>query len=78
MIEDRHVHYHIRPHEDGVLLLFVLQFHYDCEILVVDKVGIHVICADFTIGPNIAADDQVITNEIYHDVIGMLHRDGIC
>lgn len=59
-------------------MFFVLQFHYDCEILVVDQVGIHPVLNDLTLGENIVVPDQEITNDIYHDVLSMLHKDGIC
>jgi len=82
MIEDyddfRFIHYHLRLHETGVLFLFVLEYHYDCEILVIDRVGIHPVLPDGVIGENVAMEEQEITNEIYHDVVGMLHQDGIC
>ena len=72
----RHIHYHLREHEVG-FMMFVLEFHYDCEILVVDRVGIHPVLEDQTLGPNIVVPDHPITNEVYHDVLSMLHNDGI-
>lgn len=74
----RFIHYHIKPHESGLLLLFVICYHYDCEVIVIDNVGIHPILMNGTIAENIAVKDQEITDEIYNDVIDMLNVDGIC
>ena len=79
MPEERHIHYHIRQDSfSGGIFLFVLQYHYDCEVIVVDKVGAHPLLINGLVGENILEEDQVITNEIYNDVIFMLHSDGIC
>jgi hypothetical protein len=75
----KYVHYHLRLHEAcGTIFLFVIQFHYDCEVIVFDDVGIHPITMSGHVGPNVAEEQQEITNEIYHDLVGMLHKDGIC
>lgn len=74
----KHIHYHLRMHECGTLFLFAIMFHYDCEVIVFNEVGIHPILPFGVVGPNIAEEKQEITNDIYHDLIGMLHKDGIC
>lgn len=76
----KRVHHHVRLDNtiEACLLFFVIEFHYDCDIIVVDNVRIHPIGIDGIIGPNIAAENQEITDDIYNDVIGMLHQDGIC
>lgn len=56
--------------------LFIIQFHYDCEVIVVDQVGIHPVVGDI-VQANICVPDQEITDGIYNDVIEMLNTDGI-
>jgi hypothetical protein len=75
----KRVHHHIRLDQQiGTILLFVIEFHYDCEVIVIDRVGIHPVRIDGIVDLNIAVEDQEITDEIYNDVISMLHQDGLC
>lgn len=75
----KRVHHHIRLDKQiGTILLFVIEFHYDCEVIVIDRVGIHPVRIDGIVGPNTAVEGQEITDEIYNDVISMLHQDGLC
>jgi hypothetical protein len=73
----RYIHYHIKPLPDGTPYLFVIQYHYDCEVIVITEVGIHPIVNGHAF-QNICADDQVISDEIYNHAISMLNDDGIC
>jgi hypothetical protein len=74
----KYVHYHLRNVMNEAIYLFVIQFHYDCDIIVIDKVTIHPIRADGIILENVVEDNQIITDEIYNDAISMLHDDGLC
>lgn len=78
MKHDRHIHYCVNPTPDGVPFLFVIQYHYDCEVIVVTSVTIHPIGDDGILGPNLCMPDQVITNDIYNHAISMLNDDGLC
>jgi hypothetical protein len=61
-----------------MFLYFVITYHYDCEVIVVDKVSIHPILGNVLIGKNIADHSQKIDANVYNDVISMLQLDGIC
>lgn len=73
----RYIHYHIKVIEDGSSYLFVIQYYYDCEVIVITAVTIHPIVQG-RIFQNICACDQVITDDIYNHAISMLNDDGIC
>ena len=75
----KHVHYHIRrpPMGPEVDYLFVIQYHYDGEVIVVSNVGIHPIDEQGVIRNNICSPEQVVNDDVYHDAIEMLRKDGL-
>lgn len=76
-LRERHIHYHRKIMPDDDLFIFVIQYHYDCEVIVVTNVSIHPVVND-VLTQNICADDQGVSDAIYNDAISMLNQDGIC
>jgi hypothetical protein len=74
----KRIHYHLRAvHEPKAIFLFVIEFQTENETLTVERVAIHPISDDGIIQSNICEEGQVITEEIYNDVIGMFTADGV-
>ena len=78
MKPDQHIHYCVNSTPDDVPFMFVIQYHYDCEVIVITSVTIHPIGLGGILGPNVCMPNQVITNDIYNHAIGMLNLAGIC
>lgn len=74
---ERHIHYHRKIMPGNALFIFVIQYHYDCEVIVVTNVSIHPV-VNGVLAHNICADNQGVSEAIYNDAISMLNEDGIC
>ena len=65
--------------ETGVPVFIVIQYHYDCEVLVIDKISGHGICMNTgLIGENVINSSLKITDDMYNRCILMLYEAGIC
>lgn len=74
----RHIHRHLRVHDSGALILIQVYYHYDCDILVIDDIGVHPIKANGVVDINILEEKDKLDHDIYLDAVEILQADGIC
>lgn len=70
------IHRHLRIVGE-TMYLFVIWYHIDCEIVIVDSVCIHPVGHDGIVSEIINIDPDDITDKIYEDAISMLSEDGV-
>lgn len=64
--------------EDYTPVLLVIQYHYDCEVIVIDSISGHGICPlTLVIRPNVISPNIKITDVMYNRCILMLQEAGI-
>lgn len=73
----KQVFHAVKFHTLGILVFIVIQYHYDTDMIVIDRVSVHPIDSIGDVYENILENKDTVSAEAYRESLELLATAGI-